>query len=143
MLGKPVLLASRALYEYGSQHFDGALQGIIAWNAGEMPRTLPLTERFSVKRFGLAYYYMFAFELAVSCSDRLRHIRGQVELYQLAKISPPEQMILWISICGYLLNGRPLFDCPGVEERSRTTADEDAFFEELSALARLPEKCPL
>jgi len=35
-------------------------------------------------------------------------------------------------ICEFLINGCPLFDCPTAEERSRTTADEDAFFEELA-----------
>jgi len=35
-------------------------------------------------------------------------------------------------ICNFLIEGHPLFECPTREERSRTTADEDAFFEELA-----------
>ena len=35
-------------------------------------------------------------------------------------------------ICGFLVNDEPLHRSPGSEERTRTTAEEDAFFDELA-----------
>ena len=35
-------------------------------------------------------------------------------------------------ICKFLIDGDPLFDCPTVLERSRTTDEEDEFFENLT-----------
>ena len=77
MLGKPVLLASRALYEYGSQILTVRSKESLP---GMLERCLQasLTERFSVKRFDWLIIICLHSN-PVSCSDRLGHIRGRVE----------------------------------------------------------------
>ena len=130
MLGKPVLLASKAVYEYGSQ--------ILVLRSKELlPEMLEKclhassTREIQREAFRLAYCYIFRFELpfpAVAVSGIYEAWPTYASPEDLA---PPKDHSL-DHICNFLIQGSPLCDDPSVQEQSRTTADEDAFFEELA-----------
>ena len=129
MLGKPVLLASRALYEYGSQ--------ILTVRSKEslpemLERCLKASNDREIQReaFRLAYYY-FAFELPFPAVTVLGTFENKSNYAHLEDLAPGKDSSL-DRICNFLVRGRPLFDCPTAENRSRSTADENAFFEELA-----------
>ncbi len=134
MLGKPVLLASRAVYGCGS-HI------LILRSKESLPemleRCLHATPDREIQReaFRLAHCYMFRFELpfpAVAVSGIyeawLTHIHPE-------DLAPGKDNSL-DHICNFLIQGSPLSDVPSAQERSHTTADEDAFFEELAKSRR-------
>jgi Capsule polysaccharide biosynthesis protein len=130
MLGKPVLLASRALYEYGSKtltvHSKDSLPGML-----EKCLHASTDKEIQREAFRLAYYYMFRFELpfpAVSVSGLYEAKPNYVHREDLA----PGKDDSLDHICNFLTEGRPLFDGPAAEDRSRSTAEEDRFFEELA-----------
>jgi hypothetical protein len=129
MLGKPVILASRAFYEVGSH--------ILTIRSKEslpemLEKSLQPLSTLEIRReaFRLAYYNVFKFELPfplVSVMD--------VMDVKLNYVSPealvPGQDDTLDHICNYLIAGEPLFDAPSESESTRTTAEEDAFFAEL------------
>ena len=130
MLGKPVLLASRALYEDGSRfltlHSRESLSGML-----EKCRQASPDREIQREAFRLAYYYIFAFELPFPAVT----VRGLYDVklnYSHHEDLKPGNDDSLDHICDFLITDRPLFDCPTVEERSRTTADEDTFFAELA-----------
>ena len=129
MLGKLVLVASRALY-------DEAPQFVSVRSVGELPVMLercmqPFSSR-EIRRsaFRLAYYYVCQFELAFPPITVLNIYEAK------ANYSTKEELIDGYDtsldrICNFLIEGTPLFDSPTKEELSRSTAEEDAFFDEL------------
>ncbi len=132
MLGKPVLLASRCMYELGSE--------ILTVRSKEsLPEMLEKclhahTDReIQRQAFRLAYYYIFGFELPFQAVKVLSvsEFRAKLNYVDRQDLAPGKDDSL-DHICDFLIKGCPLFDCPTAEERSRTTADEDAFFEELA-----------
>jgi hypothetical protein len=129
MLGKPVLLASRALYGNG-------LKILTLSSRESLPAMLEKCLHASPDReiqrqaFRLAYYYIFAFELSFPAVNVSGLYKAEL------KYTRPEDLALGKDdsldhICNFLVDGRPLFDCPTVAERARATADEDQFFENL------------
>jgi hypothetical protein len=132
MLGKPVLLASRWMYGLGSK--------ILTVHSKEsLPEMLEKclhahTDReIQRQAFRLAYYYIFRFELPFQSVKVLSvsEFRAKLNYVDPQDLAPGKDDSL-DHICDFLIKGCPLFDCPTAEERSRTTADEDAFFEELA-----------
>ena len=81
--------------------------------------------------FRLAYYYIFAFELPFPAVTVLGIYEAKSNYTRPEDLAPGKDDSL-DHICNFLIEGQPLSDCPTVEEQSRTTADEDAFFEELA-----------
>jgi hypothetical protein len=130
MLGKPVLLASRALYEDGSRVLTVRSRESLP---GMLERCLRASTDREIQReaFRLAYYYIFAFELPFPAVSVLGLYEADVNYNRREELAPGKDDSL-DRICNFLIKGRPLFDCPDTEERSRTTTDEDAFFEELA-----------
>lgn len=78
--------------------------------------------------YRLAYYYVFEFELpfplvsVFGVNDVERNYHGPEALGQGRDKTLDR-------ICNYLLDEGPLFDSPTEAERSRSPAEEDAFFE--------------
>jgi len=130
MLGKPVLLASRALYEDGSHILTVRSKESLP---GMLERCLQASSDREIQReaFRLAYYYIFAFELPFPAVTALSIYEAKLNYTHRDDLVPGKDGSL-DHICNFLIKGCPLFDCPTVEERSRTTAEEDAFFEELA-----------
>ena len=130
MLGKPVLVASRALYECGSHFLTVRSKESLP---GMLERCLHASPDREIQReaFRLAFYYIFVFELpfpAVSVSDIYEAELNYARREDLA--SGKDDSL--DRICNFLINGRALFDRPTMEEGSRTTAAEDVFFAELA-----------
>jgi hypothetical protein len=130
MLGKPVLLASRALYEHGSRILTVRSRESLP---GMLERCLHASTDREIQReaFRLAYYYIFAFELPFPAITVLGIYEAKLNYIDREDLAPGKDDSL-DHVCNFLIGGRPLFDCPTAEERSRTSADEDAFFEELA-----------
>jgi Capsule polysaccharide biosynthesis protein len=130
MLGKPVLLASRALYEDGSRILTVRSKESLP---GMLERCLQAsTDRESQREaFRLAYYYIFVFELPFPAVTMSGMYEAKPNYSCREDLAPGVDDSL-DHICSFLIEGQPLFDCPTSEERCRTTADEDAFFEKLA-----------
>jgi hypothetical protein len=133
MLGKPVLLASRAIYEHSSRILTLRSRESLH---GMLEKCLQVTTDKEIQRqaFRLAYYYIFAFErpfpkvkvadiYKAELNDKVRDGLGSESDSSLDHI------------CNFLIENFSLFDAPAKEDQSRTTVEEDAFFEEL-ALSR-------
>jgi hypothetical protein len=130
MMGKPVLLASRAIYEYGSQILTVRSRESLR---GMLEKCLQVFPDRKIQReaFRLAYYYIFKYELpfpGVTLSG-LYEVKSS---YTSPEDFAPGADDSLDQICNFLAKGNPLFASPTAEEQSRTTADEDAFFEELT-----------
>jgi hypothetical protein len=134
MLGKPVLVASKALYEHGSQIFTVRSKEALP---GMLERCLQASTDREIQReaFRLAYYYIFACELPFPAVTVLGLYRAELNYRGPEDLAPGKDISL-DHICSFLTKGSPLFDSPSAGEQSRTTADEDAFFDEL---ARSPD----
>jgi hypothetical protein len=130
MMGKPVLLASRALYEHGSHVF-------VLSSKEALPEMLErclhamVDQEIQREAFRLAYRYIFSFELLFPAITMLSLYNAKLNYTQPEDLAPGKDDSL-DHICNFLIENRPLFDSPTVEEQSRTTADEDAFLEELA-----------
>lgn len=129
MLGKPVLLASRGLYEYGSQIWTLRSEEALPEMLEKCLNARPDRE-IQREAFRLAYYY-FSSELpfpAVKVTD----------VFDVAINKTYRDQGMWDRdasldrIGRFLVNGEPLHKSPGPEARIRTTAEEDAFFDELA-----------
>jgi hypothetical protein len=130
MLGKPVLLASRALYEHGSQIMTVRSKDSLP---AMLERCLQASTSREIQReaFRLAYYYIFAFEPPFPVITVLGIYEAKLNYTGPEGLAPGRDPSL-DRICNYLVDGSPLLDCPSIEEQSRTTAEEDGFFEELA-----------
>jgi hypothetical protein len=134
MLGKPVLLASRALYEHGSHIMTVRSRESLP---AMLDRCLQPTAGREIQQeaFRLAYYYIFALEPPFPAITVLDIYEATLNYTGSEGLAPGKDISL-DHICNFLIKGSPLFDSPTLDERSRTTADEDAFFDEL---ARSPD----
>ncbi len=129
MLGKPVLLASRALYEQATQIVTLRARESLP---GMLERCLQATTNREIQReaFRVAHYY-FASELPFPAVD----VFGVFDVKLNDNYREDASLIKDDSlnrICRFLIKGGPLFDSPTAEERYRTTADEDVFFDRLA-----------
>jgi hypothetical protein len=129
MLGKPVILASRALYEYGSQ--------ILTVRAKELlpqilERCLQPFSRREIQReaFRIAYYYIFVFEVPFPAVQVSGVYEAKANYNDLDCLACGKDDSL-DHICDFLIHDCPLFDSPTAEDTARTTVEEDAFFERL------------
>ena len=129
MLGKPVLLGARALYEHGSQ--------ILTVRSREsLPAMLESCLQAKTSReiqreaFRLAYYY-FASELPFPAVSVLGVFDVKINDAHRAELGSGGDRSL-DRICNFLMNGEPLYEDPTPAERMRPVAEEDAFFDELA-----------
>jgi hypothetical protein len=130
MLGKPVLLASRAFYEIGSRILTVRTRQSLSEMLERCLKARPDRE-LQREAFRLAYYYIFVFELPFPAVKVLHLFDAQANYSRQDDLARGKDASL-DRICRHLVDGHAFFDGPSREEQSRTTADEDAFFEELS-----------
>ena len=130
MLGKPVLVASKALYECCSHSLTVRSKESLS---GMLEKCLQATPSREIQReaFRLAYCCVCAFELPFPAVKVLGLYEAELNYRHVEDLAPGKDGSL-DHICDFLMKGLPLYDCPSMEERSRSTADEDAFFEELT-----------
>ena len=131
MLGKPVLLASRALYEHASCF-------LILRSKASLPALLEQGLKTSQGReiqrqaFRLAYYYIFTFEPAFPKVTMVDLYKAEPNYSADNQLAAGQDKSL-DRICRFLVNGDSLVDRPAPDEQSRSTQDEDAFFSALCA----------
>jgi hypothetical protein len=130
MMGKPVLLASRALYEYGSQILTVRSKESLHAMLERCLQSSPDRE-MQREAFRLAYYYIFACELPFPAVTVLGLYQAELNYSGPEDLASGKDYSL-DHLCDFLINNQPLFGSPTLAELSRTTADEDAFFEELA-----------
>jgi hypothetical protein len=130
MLGRPVLLASRTSYELCSRiltvHNKEALPGMLEQCLQASP-----SRELQREAFRLAYRYIFRFELPFPAVKVLHVFDAEANYGSTEDLARGKDSSL-DKICNYLVDGQPFFTGPSNAELSRTTADEDAFFQELS-----------
>jgi hypothetical protein len=80
--------------------------------------------------FRMAYSYLFRFEPPFPAITVVDIFQAKVNYLRPEDLAPGRDTSL-DRICNFLLKGNPLSDRPTSEEQSRSTAEEDAFFEEL------------
>jgi hypothetical protein len=128
MLGKPVVLASRAFYEVGEHiftihdklHVDSILEKcMISNNRKEIQR----------EAFRLAYYNVFKFELPFPLVQMVDVMNVRKNYNSINELGAGKDNTL-DHICNYMINGTALFDSPTEIDLIRTTGEEDVFFEE-------------
>ncbi len=130
MLGKPVLVASRALYEHGSEIITVRSKESLA---GILERCLLAHCDREIQRqaFRMAYYYIFRFELPFPAVKVLGVFQAEANYKDSQDLARGKDDSL-DHICDFLIEGCPLLDSPTAEELARTKGDEDAFFEVLA-----------
>src|SRR6202044_2599599 len=109
MLGKPVLLATRATYEQGSEILTVRSRESLP---GMLERCLHATADREIQReaFRLAYYYIFRFELpfpAVKVSGVYDAAVNYVDRQYLTAGNDDSLD----HVCDFLIKARPLWDC--------------------------------
>jgi hypothetical protein len=129
MLGKPVLLASKALYEHGAQILTVRARESLAGMLEKCLQPFPGRE-IQREAFRLAYSYLFRFEPPFPSITVLGLYEAKVNYVGPEGLAPGRDSSL-DRICNFLLKGNPLSERPTSEEQSRSAAEEDAFFEEL------------
>jgi hypothetical protein len=137
MLGKPVFLASRALYENCST--------ILRVRSKEslpelLERCLDASTNREIQReaFRLAHCYIRKFELDFPVITVLNVYEAKRNYSQPEELGPGKDASL-DRICNYLIAGSPLFESPTAEDLSRTTDEEDAYFDQLASQPFLEE----
>lgn len=131
MLGKPVFLASRALYENCSTILSLRSKESLP---GMLEKCLGASTNREIQReaFRLAYCYIRKFELDFPVITVLNVYEAQRNFSQPEELGPGKDASL-DRICNYLIDGSPLFEAPSAQDLVRTTDEEDAFFDQLAA----------
>lgn len=126
MLGKPVLLASRAFYEHGSTFHTvrsrEQLPGLLA-------KCLESHDSREIQRdaFRLAYYAMCVCEMPFPAVKVLSLYEARETFKDAAELQAGKDASL-DRICRFLMEGKRLFDPPSAADTTRTTAEENAYF---------------
>lgn len=127
MLGKPIVLAARNFYEVGSQIIKvrsrESLQEDLQTSLGSFS-----ARELRREAYRLAYYYAFEFELPFPLVSVFGVMDVELNYKGLEALAPGLDKTL-DHICDYLLQNGPLFDSPTEAQLSRSTVEEDAFFE--------------
>ena len=131
MLGKPVVLASRAFYENGAHFLTVCCKKDLV---PILERCAQATADRGIQReaYRLAYAYIFKFEMpfrALSVSDIYAAQPNYTTVNDLASGKDASLDC----ICDFLMHGKNLHRLPAPEEVARDTADENVFFRKLTS----------
>ncbi len=141
MLGKPVLLASRALYENCSTvfrvHSCESLPGML-----EKCLESSTSREIQREAFRLAYCYISRFELDFPALKVLNIFQAEPTYSQPEDIGKGKDASL-DRICNYLIDGTPLYESPSELDLARTTDEEDTFFDDFAAAQLYVEEPPV
>lgn len=130
LLGKPVLLASRAVYEHAP--------ALLTVRSREdlrplLERSLDPYDTREIQRqaFRIAYYAMYVCDMPFPkvTVESLYHARENFQ--DSADLEPGVDHAL-DQICRFLVEEKPLFEQPSSADAARTTEEEDAFLDELA-----------
>lgn len=129
MLGKPVVLASRAFYEHGIEiQTVRAKQDLV----DTLDRSLAPPSKRAIQReaFRLVYHYFFRLDVPFPLVSMVGWHDGQLHYARTEELVPGRDASL-DHICNYLMYGQALYPAPAEVERTRTTEAEELFFDEL------------
>ena len=129
MLGKPVLLAARSLYENCSTILKVTSKAALP---EMLEKCLGAATDAAIQReaFRLAYCYISRFEMEFPALKILGINEAEPSYSQAEEFGPGKDKSL-DRICDYLMSGGPLYESPSELDISRPTSEEDTFFEEL------------
>jgi hypothetical protein len=129
MLGKPVVLASRASYEDGTHIIKVTRTEDLP---AALERSLKAGPAREIRRdgFRLAYYYAFRFERPFPLVDMAGVMDANLTWSVASDLAPGRDPVL-DRICDHLISNAPLFPAPSPDDLARSTAEEEAFFAEL------------
>jgi hypothetical protein len=129
MMGKPILLASRALYDCCSEIYTVRTREELP---GLLDKCLGSTRTREIQRqaFRLAYYYIFRFELPFPKVQVLDVFDAKLNY------SDRSELLLGLDrsldhLCEFLMQGRPVHPDPISEDYLRTEMEENLFFKTL------------
>lgn len=130
MLGKPVVLASRAIYEHGSAF-------LTVRSREDLPRLMEIsmhpseTREIQRQAFRMAYYAMCVCDMPFPkvAVDSLYH--AHENFTEVRDLEPGKDPSV-DRICRFLIESGPLFEPPSTAELGRTTAEEDAYLDRLA-----------
>lgn len=137
MLGKPVLLAARSLYENCSTILKVRSKEALP---EMLEKCLAAKTDREIQReaFRLAYCYISRFEmefpaLKILGINEVEPSYSQPEEFEVGKDKSLDR------ICNYVMSGSPLYESPNEFDIARTTSEEDAFFDELRNPPRISD----
>lgn len=130
MLGKPVLLASRALYECASRIFTVRSRELLRESLEACLRAAPDRE-IQRQAFRLAHYFFQTTELPVRSVSVRGLWNAEIHCADADLVAGKDPSLDRIS--AFLLDESSFFPSPPPAERARTTEQEDEFFDRLSA----------
>jgi hypothetical protein len=133
MHGKPVLLASRAIYEHASAFLTVRSQQDLS---GMLEKCLQRLDGREIQRqaFRIAYYAMCVCDMPFPKVKVEGPYHAHENFLSTAELAIGKDESL-DRICRFLVDGGPLFDSPAADDLLRTCAEEDAYLEQL---ARIP-----
>ena len=133
LMGKPVVLASRAFYENGSRTLNMRSRESLAevLEASLQPVSVRELRR---EAYRMAYYYVFEFELPFPLVAKQGVMEVALNYTSAEDLAPGKDPTL-DRACGYLMTGADVFSSPTASDRQRTTADEDAFLAQMEQSA--------
>jgi hypothetical protein len=129
MLGKPVVLGSRAFYE-------DVTNILVVGSKRPLPEILEKTlQPYSAREirrhaFRWAYRYSHVFEAPFPLISAESIVDARLNYDGPGPLTPGMDNTL-DRACNFLIRGYPLHDSPTEAELARTTADEDSFFSEI------------
>jgi hypothetical protein len=133
MLGRPVVVASRAIFEELSNVLTvrsrDSIQPILE-------KSLEPVSAREIRReaFRFAYLYVFKFEFAFPLVAKTGAVEVKLAYRSFEELNPGKDPAL-DRICGYLIDGAPVYELPEPEDLRRSRGEEDAFFRELEQMA--------
>jgi hypothetical protein len=128
LLGKPVMLASRALYENGDHIVTVRTKQELVPMLEQCLDARPGRE-IQREAFRLAYSYIFVFEPPFPALKVMDLYRAEANYSSASELLQDESLT---RICGFLVGGKDLFDSVNGRDQPRSAADEDSFFETLA-----------
>jgi len=131
MLGKPVVLASRAFYEHGSTFYTVRSREQLS---AILEKALEPYDKREIQReaFRLAYYAMCVCEMPFPAVKVRWLYHAHENFRSITDLTPGKDPTL-DNICRFLVEGGELFEPPSGADLTRTTSEENAYLDELAS----------
>jgi hypothetical protein len=134
LIGKPVLLASRAIYEHATAF-------LTVRSRVDLPRLLERslhpfdTRELQRQAFRIAYYAMYVCDMPFPKVAVESLYQAHENFQSSADLERGKDPSL-DRICRFLVEDGPLFEQPSAADLARTTSEENAFLDELASSPR-------
>jgi hypothetical protein len=133
MLGKPVVLASRAFYEHGLTFHTVRLREHLPTH---LAKSLQMHDKREIQReaFRIAYYAVCVCDMPFA-KVKVQGLYAARENFNGPSDLAPGKDPSLDAICRFLIDGGELFEPPSSADLARTSAEENAYFAELASAA--------